>query len=103
MHGHLVVKRVACKALPLADGYFAVPWIVKGDLEYYANVLGLEHWAKGDIPCMACKVDRGPCFAMGRPRMWGPSVQWVPNGWRAAHPNVHNMFHHVHDTMVPAV
>ena len=78
-------------------------WLVKRDLEYYANVLGSEHWAKGDRPCMACKVDKGP-FAMDRPQTCGgPSVQWTPNEWRAAHPNVHNIFNHVHVAMVLAV
>ena len=37
-----------------------VAWIVKGDLEYYASVWGLEHW-QGAAPCMFCKADKGNC------------------------------------------
>ena len=77
---------------PLAEGYFAVPWIVKGDLEYYANVLGLEHWARGDRPCMACKVDRGPCPWTDHKLVGDPRLQWTELEWRAAHPNVHRIF-----------
>ncbi len=41
MHGHLAEKKVYCKALPWQMGTLQVPWIVKGDLEYYANLFGL--------------------------------------------------------------
>ena len=58
---------------------FAMPWIVKGDLEYYAHVLGLEQWAKGDRPCMACKVDKGPLPWTDHKLVGEPSVQWAPN------------------------
>ena len=48
----------AVAGAPLANGFMALPWILKGDLEYVANVLGLEHRSHGERPCMACKVDR---------------------------------------------
>ena len=41
---------------------------------------------------MACKVDRGPLPWTDHKLMGDPKVQWTPNDWRAAHPNVHNIF-----------
>jgi hypothetical protein len=77
---------------PLAGGFFFVPWIIKGDLEYYANVLGLEHWGRALHPCMFCKVDRGDWPWTDHRLLGHPNLQWTEAEWRANHPNVHRLF-----------
>ena len=77
---------------PLAGGFCAVPWIIKGDLEYYSNVLGLEHWASRDRPCFCCKVDRDANPWTDHRLLGAPHLQWDANEWRASHPNVHRVF-----------
>ena len=81
---------------PLASGYFGVPWILKADLEYYANVMHLEHWSRGHNPCCKCKVDRDQ-FPWTDYRLVGdPRVQWSEPEWRAAHPHCHRFFNILH-------
>ena len=84
-------REYIAKGTPLANGYFASPWIVKADLEYYANVLGLEHWARGDRPCTACKVDKSPLPWTDHKLVGDPKVPWIPNEWTAAHSNAHKI------------
>lgn len=40
---------------PLAGGYRGVVWLLKGDLEYFANSLHLNHYASRS-PCFLCKA-----------------------------------------------
>ena len=77
---------------PLAGGFFFVPWIVKGDLEYYANVLGLEHWQRAVHPCMFCKANRTNWPWTDQKLLGHPELQWAEEDWRANHPNVHRLF-----------
>ena len=76
---------------PLCNGFFAVPWIMKGDLDYYAKAMGLEHWSSHN-PCLCCRVNR-----TDRPwtdfRLTGDvSVQWTDHDWRNCHKPLHRFF-----------
>lgn len=73
----------------LADGYFAVPWIIKCDLEYVANYLHLRHYGS-TTPCDHC-----PCTTTGSPEAspsnFGSTSTWIRNlhsaqQWRALYP-----------------
>lgn len=77
---------------PLANGYTAVPWILKGDLEYFANVLGLEHWSTGNAPCMACKVDRDQNPWTNHQAVGCLALQWTPGEWTQAHQHLHPLW-----------
>ena len=77
----------------LADSWWAVLWIFKGDLDHFANHLGLEHWAT-DTPCPWCRADRTDAlwtdFRDGAP--WKQTV-WTGALWRAAaRPQRHPVF-----------
>ena len=61
-------------------------------------------------PCSEDGILQGTPLAYGyfavpwvAKRLPGMCVQWKPNEWRVAHPNVHRIFHHAHDTIVLAV
>ena len=40
----------------LAEGYYATIWLVRGDLDYFANTLKLENVASR-TPCMKCRCN----------------------------------------------
>ena len=47
----------AAKALtPLADGHFAILWVLKGDLDYFHKELKLPHYSNA-APCCFCPAD----------------------------------------------
>ena len=77
---------------PLADGYCALPWVLKGDLEYFASVLGLEHWANQDKPCVACKVNRGQNPRTDHIRIGALDLQWTPLEWIQAKGPLHPLW-----------
>lgn len=76
---------------PLADGYCALVWILKGDLEYFANVLGLEHWSSNS-PCMACKVDRAANPWTDHRLLGLLRLQWTPRDWLECHRHKHALW-----------
>ena len=97
----------------LAGGLIGVVWVLKGDHEWIASSLGLEHYG-GRYPCPWCRAntveDRDEPFAImwdEEPRPWSdiaPTARWratVWNGatdfdaWRASHdgPDVCPIFH----------
>ena len=49
------IEDVEMDGTPLADGFFCVMWQIKGDLEWLANGLGLEHYG-ALFPCPWCKA-----------------------------------------------
>ena len=75
----------AVAGAPLANGFIALLWILKGDLEYFASVLGLEHWSNGDRPCMACKVDRDRHPWTDHRTVGALHLQWTPAEWLQSH------------------
>jgi hypothetical protein len=63
---------------PLAGGWRGVLWILRGNLEYFANSLGLERFASNS-PCFLCHAD---CLEDGAP--WTdprPSARWRATLW----------------------
>ena len=42
---------------PLAEGFFGVLWLLKGDLDYFAKVLGLRNYGS-NTPCDLCPCDK---------------------------------------------
>jgi len=79
----------------LADGYCGIVWVVRGDLDYFANTLHLHHHAAAR-PCSWC-----PCNSVaGDPMAWSefrrgisqwPSELWSDEEWREVHPNRHQL------------
>jgi len=76
----------------LANGFKAMPWILKGDLEYFANVLGLEHRSSGQAPCMACKADRDQNPWTDHQAAGFLALQWTPGEWTQAHQHLHPLW-----------
>ena len=50
---------------PLASGYFAVIWIVKGDLDFFAKGFNLAHY-NSNSPCPFCPCEIGGQKKIGR-------------------------------------
>ena len=80
---------------PLASGYFAVIWIVKGDLGFFAKGFNLAHY-NSNAPCPFC-----PCEIGGQRKLWpsnfAATAAWKSRmfsaaTWRAAQTNLHAMF-----------
>ncbi len=63
---------------PLAGGWRGVVWIIRGDLEWFANSLGLEHFSSLN-PCFLCRAD---CIDDSCP--WTdprPTAKWRATVW----------------------
>lgn len=78
----------------LAEGWFAVLWILRGDLEYYHDTLCLNaHNALK--PCFLCDAntdDRGrPWSDFSVRAAWLPTI-WSNAAWLLAHPQHHIVF-----------
>ena len=66
------------KLTPLAGGYFACIWILKGDLDYIASDIALNHYASNN-PCALCQAnttdkawtDTRMVGNLWEPTMWG--------------------------------
>ena len=76
----------------LADGWCGVPWVLKGDLEHFANVLRLAN-TSGRMPCLYCRADRDamPWTDFDAQAAWKNSA-WQNAEWRAACPENHPAF-----------
>ena len=79
----------------LAGGYFAVIWLLKGDLDYFAKSLSLKHF-NADSMCDFCECDRtGPVDLW--PTNFLPGALWKRrlvscSQWRARNPEMHAIF-----------
>ena len=74
----------------LAGGMCGVPWILKGDLDHFAQVLQLESTAS-HTPCFYCRADHSllPFTDFSAQAAW-KATAWRDNDeWRAAHPERH--------------
>ena len=78
---------------PLAGGYYAVVWLLKGDLDYFSKTFNLEAPASGH-PCVRC-----PCNTTTIPwtdihpdtSAWIP-LTWKHTDWMPAHPDAPCIF-----------
>jgi hypothetical protein len=74
---------------PLADGFVAVLWLLKGDLDYYAKTFHLA-WYTSRTPCCLC-----PCNTSTNPwtdfRSDRFPAPYTKTSWRAAFPEPHHI------------
>ena len=91
---------------PIADGFFCVLWTIKGDLEWVANGLQLEHTG-GYFPCSWCQANRSsdsddmracaygiparPWYDYSASAAWRSSVWSSVSDWRSAHGGLEQM------------
>jgi hypothetical protein len=84
---------------PLAEGFFAVPWLFKGDIKHFSDNMGLRH-CQSLRPCDFC-----PCHRVdGEDTNFGvynfsinaawKSALFSADEWRALNPERHIMFNH---------
>ena len=80
-----------------AGGYRAVLFVIRGDLDYFAKCLQLNHY--GSLhPCCRCPANSTEgdplCWTDFRPThsQW-MQEQWDPDDWNEAHPGRHQIFH----------
>ena len=71
----------------LAGGYYALVWVLKGDLEYMYECLGLEYFNSHN-PCFCCKANTStiPWTAHQRNATWTTHL-WEQEDWQAHHAN----------------
>ena len=83
----------ALAGAPLAGGLCGVPWVVKGDLEHFQNILKLEA-TTSHTPCFYCRADRGarPWTDFSAEAAWKSHCWQNDAEWRAAHPVRHPLF-----------
>lgn len=83
----------ALAGAPLAGGLCGVPWVVKGDLEHFQNILKLESTA-AHAPCLYCRADRElrPWTDFSAQATWKSTCWQSDAEWRAAHPVRHPLF-----------
>ncbi len=82
------------KLTKLADGYRGALWIVKGDLAYVANDLGLRHPASVQ-PCALCLANSTTLPWTDCRKgiaLWEGTV-WNNESWWHANPGRHDLFH----------
>jgi hypothetical protein len=77
---------------PIADSWWAVAWIFKGDLDHFANHLGLSHWST-ETPCSWCPANRHtlPWTDFRELAEW-KVAEWTPAMWRAWRTFSHPLF-----------
>ena len=79
----------------LAKGFFAVVWLIKGDIEHLANKMNLRHFASNQF-CDFCTSDKTAAQPLW-PFNFGPDSLWKhqmldANQWRALNPEAHCIF-----------
>jgi hypothetical protein len=79
----------------LAGGYFCVPWLLKGDLDYFAKCLGLKHYARDDF-CEFCTASKTTSKDFW-PNSFLPTAKWksellTAKEWRATTAEKHWIF-----------
>ena len=76
----------------LAGGFRGVLWVLRGDLDFFSNSLGLEHF-HSNTPCFLCRANQSDVpWTDPRPNAAWRSTTWGKDDWRAAHPNPHPVF-----------
>ena len=77
----------------LAGGFFATIWTIKGDLEWLALGLGLNHTSSRD-PCAWCRANEStrPWTNFRLHETMAILTEWTPAAWIAAHPQRHRLF-----------
>jgi hypothetical protein len=78
----------------LANGFFAILFILKGDLDYVANTLGLEHYSRVPGNCALCKANKTniPWTEFNESASWLATVWKDFRTWRVANPNHCKLF-----------
>ena len=91
---------------PLAGGYRGTLFIMRGDLEYFSNTLGLEHFGSLS-PCFLCRAncsnDDIPWADCRANRAKWMSTCWSNVDWEAAKPNRHRIFRDVPGVSISTV
>ena len=69
---------------PLASGFYCCLFSIIGDLDYFAGILQLPHFASKSNPCPLCRASStGPnTWANFRPDAPWRATVWDPVGWR---------------------
>ena len=78
---------------PLAEGFYAVLWCLRGDLEHMASAFNLQ-WSTSSQPCICCRANSSDIpWTDGRPEeaLW-QTTTWANQQWEDAHPNRHVIF-----------
>ncbi len=70
-----------------------MPWILKGDLEHFQNIMKLES-TQSHTPCLYCRADRTllPWTDFSAQAAWKSQCWQSDAEWRAAHPVRHPAF-----------
>lgn len=67
---------------PLAGGFRGVLWTIRGDLDFFANALHLEHF-HSNRPCFLCKADwEGVPWTDPRPQAAWRSTVYTKEAWK---------------------
>ena len=79
------------EAAPLADGYSALLFVLRGDLEFLSNHFRLNH-PSSNTPCFLCRADRQmqsrPWTDCRLNAAWR-STCWTAAQWAEEHPQCH--------------
>ena len=76
-------KFAAMAGQTLCHGFRFLVWNLIGDLEYFANVLGLSHWQSHAL-CWCCNAHR-----VNQDLSW--KINWPGRGWQLHDPSVYHM------------
>lgn len=78
---------------PLAGGWFACLWIVRGDLEFFSSALDLE-CSTSKRPCFLCRANDGtvPWTDCRKDQAIWLSTIWKKSTWEANRPDRHMLF-----------
>jgi hypothetical protein len=76
----------------MAGGFFAVPWVFKADLDYFAKTLHPEHYGSHS-PCALCRADRDQRpWTDFRPDSAWKETLWDETAWRVHDPEPPRLF-----------
>ena len=64
----------------LANGYFGVLSGLQGDMDHFANILGLPRWCTVSSCCALCRCDGG--YGPTSFRNCKPDAEWIAGIWR---------------------
>ncbi len=68
----------------LADGFFAVLWVIAGDLDYLAKTLSMPRWSLAVGCCILCKCQKNGPDSWQDCRLDAPWTErlWTAQAWR---------------------
>ena len=75
-----VRKAAQAKAVEAAGGYFCALWAKLGDLDYYATMMKLRHYA-ANIPCSWCREGESDAIPWNGFR---PTASWIHTTYSSA-------------------